>query len=112
MRDLDRLKRSKYTRYEQFKEFYTELTRILRQYYENRYLVDALELTSSELMLKLESIQEYDEHIAATRQILDKSDLIKFAKGKSNELESGEALNIAFSIIYRTKIKNDQIDES
>lgn len=107
LRDLDKLQRSKYLRFEQFKKFYTELTRILRQYYENRYLIDALELTTSELMLKMESIAEYAELISTTRQLLEKADLIKFAKGKSNELESGEVMSIAFSIIYRTKIKTD-----
>lgn len=107
LRDLDKLKRSKYLSFEQYKEFHSELTRILRQYFENRYLIDALELTTSEFMLKMELIVEFNEYALMTREILETADLIKFAKRSSNKLKSGEALNSAFIIIYRTKLKED-----
>ncbi len=109
LRALEQLKRSKYLRFEQFKEFHSELTHILKQYYENRFLIAALELTTSELIEKIQAMNEFDEpFVMETNQILTKADFIKFAKAPSNELESGEALNIAINIVQRTKIQTNQ----
>jgi len=111
LRAFEQLKRSKYLRFEQFKKFHTELSHILREYYENRYLIDALELTTSELMQILEGMIECEqEHVLTTRNILELADFIKFAKGTSTELESGEALNKAIKIVNQTKIRNEQGD--
>ncbi|MEA3285843.1 MAG: hypothetical protein U9Q77_00515 [Candidatus Marinimicrobia bacterium] len=109
LRDLEKLKRSKYLHLEQFKLYYSELTHIIKQYYENRYLLDALELTTSELMEKMESMPGCDEQIVSfTRRLLEMADLIKFAKGTSTELDSGNALTQAVEIINYTKIQNEQ----
>ncbi len=113
LRDLEHLKRSKYLRFEQYKEFYSELTHILKTYYENRYLIDALELTTSEFMDKIGGMAEFNaEQLATTRQILETADFIKFAKGSSNELESGEALNRIILLVKETMIKEDQGEQS
>ena len=109
LRGLERLRRSKYLRFEQYKEFYSELTHILKEYYENRFLIDALEQTTSELMETMTAMTEFDEDfINETSVLLTKADLIKFAKGRSDELESGEALNQAVDIVKRTQIQNNQ----
>ncbi len=109
LRDLEHLKRSKYLRFEQFKEFHSELTHILKQYYENRYLMDALDLTTSELTDKIKGMGEFDDALVSeTSDILEIADLIKFAKAPSNELDSAAALNQAIEIVNRTKLQNDQ----
>lgn len=109
LRALEKLKRSKYLRFEQFKAFYSDLTYIIREYYENRFLVDALELTTSELLEKIESMAEFDDTLVSeTKVLLEKADFIKFAKGTANELESGEALTNTIAIVNRTKVKNNQ----
>ncbi len=111
LRDLEKLKRAKYLRLEQFKTFYSELTHILKQYYENRYLIDALELTSSELMEKMESMHECETMIATdTQKILEKADLVKFAKETSTELDSGKALTQAIDIVNKTRIHIEKGD--
>jgi len=113
LREFESLKRSKYIRFEQFKEFYSELTHILKQYYENRYLVDALEQTTSEFLDTMRSMPEFDKQlIDETHIILQKADFIKFAKGKSDELESGKSLSQAIDLVKRTKVEMNQGDNS
>jgi len=113
LRELETLKRSKYLRFEQFKEFYSELTHILKAYYENRYLIDALELTTSEFMELTSAMAEFnDELLDSTREILETADFIKFAKGSSNELEAGEALSRTIQMVKETMIKDDQGEKS
>ncbi|NQT61446.1 MAG: hypothetical protein HQ556_00675 [Candidatus Marinimicrobia bacterium] len=113
LRAFESLKRSKYVRFEQFKDFYSELTHILKQYYENRYLVDALEQTTSEFLITMNSMVEFDtELINETQELLEKADIIKFAKARSDELESGKALNLGIDIVNRTKIQSNQGDNT
>ncbi|MBC8376326.1 MAG: hypothetical protein H8E26_09785 [FCB group bacterium] len=113
LRAFESLKRSKYVRFEQFKDFYSELTHILKQYYENRYLVDALEQTTSEFLITMNSMVEFDtELINETQELLEKADIIKFAKAGSDELESGKALNLGIDIVNRTKIQSNQGDNT
>ena len=113
LRAFESLRRSKYIRFEQFKDFYSELTHILKQYYENRYLVDALEQTTSEFLITMNSMSEFDaKMISDTHSLLEKADLIKFAKARSDELESGKALNLAVDIVNRTKIQSNQGEDT
>ena len=113
LRAFDSLKKTKYIRFEQFKEFYSELTHILKQYYENRYLVDALEQTTSEFLVTMDSMSEFDSDMIKDSQgLLEKADFIKFAKAKSDELESGKALTLAIDLVNRTKIQFNQGDNT
>ncbi len=113
LRAFESLRRSKYVRFEQFKDFYSELTHILKQYFENRYLVDALEQTTSEFLITMNSMSEFDtKMIDDTHELLEKADLIKFAKARSDELESGKALNLAVDIVNRTKIQPNQGEDT
>ena len=113
LRAFESLKRSKYVRFEQFKDFYSDLTHILKEYYENRFLVDALDQTTSEFLITMNSMVEFDtELINETQELLEKADIIKFAKAGSDELESGKALNLAIEIVKRTKIQSNQGDNT
>jgi len=113
LRAFESLKRSKHLRFEQWKEFYSELTRILKQYYENRFLVDALEQTTSEFLITMNSMVEFDEQmIRDTQGLLEKADFIKFAKASSDELESGKALTLAVELVNRSKVQSNQGDKT
>jgi len=105
LRDLKALQESKFLKYGQFKEYHSELTHILKQYYENRYLIDAPEQTSSELVAIMKSMNEFGEDmIEVTGKLLTTADLIKFAKRASSEVESSQALNRVVEIVNSTKI--------
>lgn len=113
LRALETLKRAKYIRLEQYKEFYSQLTHILKQYYENRFLVDALEQTTSEFLETMTNMPEFDEVMTTeTHQLLERADFIKFAKAKSDELESGKALSLVVDLVNRTKVNNNQGDNT
>ena len=113
LRELEHLRREKFLRLSQFKEFHSRLTYILKQYIENRYLIDALEHTTTELMDDLEALSDLkEEHVTTVRAILQLADLIKFAKAESNELESGESLNRAVDLVNETKLVNDMGDDT
>jgi hypothetical protein len=61
----------------------------------------------------MNSISEFDtDMINETQGLLEKADFIKFAKAKSDELESGKALTMAIDLVNRTKVKSNQGDNT
>ncbi len=61
------------------KEFYFELTEIIRWYLEKKYKINALELTTEELFSALKKRVDKKYNIEL-KSFLDKADLVKFAK--------------------------------
>jgi len=81
LNNLETLKTKKLWQGGKFKEFYTELTDIFRVYIDERFDVDALEMTSDEIRESLESIKEIDKKLQQKiSETLATSDLVKFAK--------------------------------
>lgn len=92
---LRELKEKKAAREMEVKEFYTELSGIVRQYLEDRYQIPALEETTVRIVHQL-SILELDEtNKGRIRKLLRSADLAKFAKqrpsvsAREEELEEG-----------------------
>ncbi len=67
---------------DKIKEFYSELSYILRGYLEGQFAMPALESTTDELIDHLKRRQFDEKVIAKTRNLLVTADLVKFAKGK------------------------------
>lgn len=88
MRELKRLEDSRYLIQDETKQYYTELTNIVRLYLEEEVHVTALESTTAELMAKLEMLRDAgqlkleDDTLKQFRRILETADLVKFAKSK------------------------------
>lgn len=88
MRELKRLEDSRYLLQDETKQYYTELTDIVRSYLEEEVHVAALESTTAELMTKLELLRDAgqlkleDDTLKQFRRILETADLVKFAKSK------------------------------
>lgn len=79
--NLETLKTKKLWQGGKFKEFYTELTDIFRVYIDERFEVDALEMTSDEIRDSLIPIKEIDKKLQdKISKSLTTSDLVKFAK--------------------------------
>jgi len=82
---------------------YLELSRILRNYLERRYLFRALEMTTSEIRQVL-SAEVGDSEIATLiGQVLELSDLVKFAGRSQDQLQWSYDLELVESIIRRTR---------
>ena len=87
---------------EDAKEYYTELTDALRIYIQNRFGINATEMTSSEVMEKLQAIvtpEQYDE----LENLLATSDFAKFAKFKPYENEKMHHYGVVTDFVDKTK---------
>ncbi len=86
--ELKNLENSKYLIQDEYKQYYTELTNIVRSYLEEDVHVSALESTTDELIAKLEMRKDAgelkldDDTLIQFKRILQTADLVKFAKSK------------------------------
>nr|WP_232625227.1 BatD family protein [Pareuzebyella sediminis] len=86
--ELKKLENSKYLIQDEYKQYYSELTGIVRSYLEEDVHVSALESTTDELILKLEMLRDAGElkidhdTLQQFKRILQTADLVKFAKSK------------------------------
>jgi hypothetical protein len=101
--EIDKLKSEKVWQQGREKDFYTKLTDILRIYMSERYGVNALEMTSGEIMNEIEEIAETDSVCENLKQILSVSDLVKFAKYKPFIDENDLSLVNAYFFVNQTK---------
>lgn len=85
---LQKLDKSEYLKNEELKEYYSELTGIIRQYLDEKVYDHSLESTTEELIGRLHLLkdgQQIDlskEDIKTIENILKRADLVKFAKSK------------------------------
>lgn len=86
--ELKKLDNSKYLIQDEYKQYYSELTDIVRSYLEEDANISALESTTDELITKLELMKDAGEleldndTIKQFKNILQTADLVKFAKSK------------------------------
>lgn len=85
----------------QVKAFHTQLTYILREYLENRYGILALESTSREIAAQLKD-HIPEELRQETTQLLNTSDMVKFAKATPPEEVHDQLLAQAIDFIHTT----------
>jgi hypothetical protein len=104
-RDLTKLKDNKLWQKDLIKDYYTDLTDILRVYLWNRFAIKTLERTSEEI---LESLNESDfndeESFNDLKEIFGIADLVKFAKYKPMVDDHEKCMNYAYNIVDRTKL--------
>jgi len=86
------------------KEYHTRLTDIVREYIERRFQIDALEMTTEEILGELEPMSINKEASAKLKSALQLADLVKFAKAKPTPLENDLCLNHCVDFVEETKI--------
>ena len=85
---LKKLEESRYLIQDEFKQYYTELTDIVRSYLEEEVQITALESTTAELMDKMQMLKDAGrlnvepETLRQFQNILETADLVKFARSK------------------------------
>jgi len=105
-RKLDELKNKKLWQKGDVKEYYSELSYIVREYIENRFQLRALELTTDEIIALSKGISEIEKREESKlEQILMLADMAKFAKQQPIATENEEALKNAYLFIEQTAIK-------
>jgi hypothetical protein len=85
------------------KEYYSEVTEIVRRYFENRYHVAALEQTTEEILDAIGPHVRQSDILDLTGRMLTRADLVKFAKFTPGIAEHEEALTSAYEIVEKTK---------
>ena len=103
---LENLQKKKLWQKGELKEYYSELSLVLREYTENRFNFPALELPTSDITKNLKKI---DSNILSKLEfVLLKADNIKYAKGLSLEEENKESMKKSKEFILLTKIEKDE----
>jgi hypothetical protein len=101
----------------QIKDFYSELTDIVRTYIERELHVPALEKTTDEIIETLkdfneaETIDTSSETITKLKNLLREADLVKFAKSKPLATEIEEDRKDAEEVIHNLKPKPSEADD-
>jgi len=102
---LNKLKEKKLWQSGHSKEFYSELTDILREYMENQLHFGAMEMISDDIITELQKQNLEPTLLDETREVLQTADLVKFAKVKPLADENDRALKWGFSFVEITKPK-------
>ncbi|APQ17174.1 hypothetical protein [Maribacter hydrothermalis] len=106
--ELKKLEHSRYLIQDEYKEYYSELTSIVRSYLEEDAHVTALESTTGQLIEKLELLKDAgqlkldDDTIKQFQQILQTADLVKFAKNKPSTLVAEQDRKLVEQIVVKT----------
>lgn len=102
-RDLKLLKEQELWQNGDTKGYHTELTRIMRQYIEDRYKIQALEMTSSQLRREMNHQKLNSDIVRRFDDILQIADKVKFAKGDAGPELNVQFMDDAFNIVTETK---------
>lgn len=84
------------------KEYYSAATEIIRFYFERRFGVRALEMTTDEVLQAIKRFRAADAVASETSRLLITADLVKFAKYAPTPDENAEELAIAYSIVRKS----------
>lgn len=87
----------------EIKMYYSEATEIIRRYFELRYGIMALEMTTGEVMMQLEKFTMEKNTIDGIESLLSGADLVKFAKYQPIASENEQVISQAREIVEKTK---------
>ena len=108
LQELDRIKAEKLWQHSREKEFHTQLTDVLRTYIEKRFGINAMEMTSDEILGYLYGNKEAEPVLSNLKQILKNADLVKFAKQKMLPNENDLSIENSYVFVNQT-IDNSQL---
>jgi len=99
---FETLRNKKLWQNEMSKEYHSELTEILRVYFEQFYGIDAMEMVSDEILEAFIEKNQNKEHLNLLREILTTADLVKFAKSEPLPAEHELSLSNAIRLVIET----------
>jgi len=86
------------------KAFYSEISEIIRRYIEGRYFLPALEETSREILKELDGQDISGDMLKKAKEILELSDLVKFAKYRPSDDENKNVIEWTREFIEGTMV--------
>jgi hypothetical protein len=87
---------------ESAKDYYTRLTDTLREYMQNRYNFNAVDMTTAEIIDNLLRFND-KEAISEVKELLEVADLVKFAKMQPSHNENSRNMLSAIDFVNATK---------
>ena len=102
MMEIGRIKAEGFDTEGEQKEYYTRLTDALRTYLEERFGIQAMEMTSGEIIDRLKQEEDLTK-IEELRQLLETADLVKFAKHSALLGERDRNMESVITFIQTTK---------
>ena len=109
IQDLKDLQNSKYLIESQHKAYYTRLTDIVKEYFEDEVHILAKESTTDELLAKVTTLQQTgklhlsEETINNLKRVLQNADLVKFAKSKPSDNNAEYDRETIERVVIKTK---------
>lgn len=100
--DLEKLKKEKLWQQGFIKDYYSRLSEIIRQYIEDQYSIPAIESTTYDTMQLVRRKGLGLESIKILQELLELSDLVKFAKAKPLPSEHDHSMNSAIRFVKIT----------
>ena len=104
MKEMDEIKQQKLWQQGRNKEYYTLLTDTLRKYMVNRFGINAMEMTSGEILELIRLESEANSSYNSLKQILELADFVKFAKLHPLPDENELSLMNAYLFVNQTKV--------
>jgi hypothetical protein len=101
---LEKLVQSDMLESGQVKNYYVEISDIIRTYIEGRYSIVALEMTTTQLLEKVRQEQIDSEIVVLLNEFLDSCDIVKFAKYIPTPQENEQTTQWAFDFVNKTKL--------
>jgi hypothetical protein len=103
MNGLEGLKEKKLWQAGKVKDYYTQMTDILRTYIEDRFGVQAIEMTTEEILDGMKGTDADKASIDRLAKTLVLADLVKFAREKPLPLDNDSCMNNSISFVRETK---------
>lgn len=112
LQELENLRLKKLWQNEKVKEYYTELTGIVRIYLLNRFGIEAMEMTSDEILHAVTNADINKTEITKLKQLLLLADLVKFAKEQPLPDQHDLSITYAKEFVKSTAIIEEKIKET
>ena len=111
LQKLTAIKEEKLWQKGQDKLYYTQLTDVLREYFTRRFNIQAMEMTSGEIIDALQTDENAKIILDKLKQILSVSDMVKFAKRQPTTEENEISIVNSFFVVNQTKeeVINDEV---
>jgi len=106
---LQRLEEKKLWQQGLIKQYYSEVTEIIRYFFERRWSIIALELTTDEILVQMKHIPDALKVWKEMESLFITADLVKFAKYEPSPAEHEAELQSAYEIV-RTMVPKTQVE--
>jgi len=117
IKELESLRRKELWQKGKIKRYYTDLTDIIRRFLRNMYGISASEMTTRQTLRAFHSSPDWSEESETLlQQLLQKADMVKFAKMEPESYEHDQAMQFALDFVRKVaethKLNNPEKEEN